>query len=546
MSQLVKVQLTFAGGDTGPFNIYSEPGHTLILSGVSKIDLINGISITVDDLVIGVSVESNNGLCHNSVQHQIIECIPSGRTIFLQGDNNKNYLWNPLTDSLLEVILPEDSQALNVTFTSNKIWKFYKEAIPNSPYFNQPYIKEWNFNINTGIATYNRTLTFDIPIPDYELIFPKAFYAISDNELIISYSTISNSKDLIWTATLPSSPSTVISPVASKKILVTDMFKKDSLLLANDNKLLAIGIGFYDVTNQLSSDCNYPWLAQYNYQSTYANQGIVPEYIGQIPLGYDKIAMAGDYIYLFTGNPALIKTVVKIDVNNPSAGDSPVTFNGGFMVTAASSLYSTHTSNLSGNIECQTKLPSLGESLTYNSITMTGEGSGSITHQTLPDVQSGCSYISLPEHMHITYNANVILNGGLGPFDYKIVFDHFMNDVVINVGVLNDGDNWLFFTDGGAVTLEKLRGCGVDVNNNQIIVEGLDTFFCYGGKFKVHSPSLYSYIRIVSPIPLGTGNGGPISVDCDSLVSSYPVGTTTTTTTIPSNVNTIYTYFAAY
>lgn len=118
-----------------------------------------------------------------------------------------------------------------------------------------------------------------------------------------------------------------------------------------------------------------------------------------------------------------------------------------------------------------------------------------------------------------------------------------MNDIVLNIAALNIGDDWRFYTDAGVTTLTILSGCGSHVSGNQIIVDDTNDYYCFSGKIKITGTTPYSYIRIVSPVPLGDGNGCPVSIDCDCLVSSL---TTSTTTSLPSGVNTIYTSFSTY
>ena len=68
MAMTVFIQLTSAGADTGPFNLYENySGWVLLAAGVSKQDLLDGVTYTtVNNGTTQIRIESV-GACENYV-----------------------------------------------------------------------------------------------------------------------------------------------------------------------------------------------------------------------------------------------------------------------------------------------------------------------------------------------------------------------------------------------------------------------------------------------------------------------------------------------
>ena len=69
MSFNLIIQLPTAGAETGPFDIYAEPGHTLVANNVPKASLLAPAVyvVTVPDGTTGITVQSDNAICNNKV-----------------------------------------------------------------------------------------------------------------------------------------------------------------------------------------------------------------------------------------------------------------------------------------------------------------------------------------------------------------------------------------------------------------------------------------------------------------------------------------------
>ena len=66
--QAIFVKLNTAGGDTGPFMIYSNVDGYIVAYGIniSKANLTSGVTINVPDFTTSVKIRSN-GKCTNSI-----------------------------------------------------------------------------------------------------------------------------------------------------------------------------------------------------------------------------------------------------------------------------------------------------------------------------------------------------------------------------------------------------------------------------------------------------------------------------------------------
>ena len=72
MSYTLTVTLTSVDPNAGPFDIYAEPSHTLLLNDVTATTLFAGVNVIITNpLDTSVSVYSDNILCNNVVTHPI-------------------------------------------------------------------------------------------------------------------------------------------------------------------------------------------------------------------------------------------------------------------------------------------------------------------------------------------------------------------------------------------------------------------------------------------------------------------------------------------
>jgi len=73
----VLIQLTVAGADVGPFDIYSDVNYSLpVATNVSKASLLAGYSVTVDDATTIIRVQSQ-GECKNQIDISVSGTTPA-------------------------------------------------------------------------------------------------------------------------------------------------------------------------------------------------------------------------------------------------------------------------------------------------------------------------------------------------------------------------------------------------------------------------------------------------------------------------------------
>jgi len=78
----VFIQLTIAGADTGPFDLYSNSTGSFVVfaTGVAKSDLITGGWYTIPDGTTIIRIISTDGICNNSIDISVQLTITSTST----------------------------------------------------------------------------------------------------------------------------------------------------------------------------------------------------------------------------------------------------------------------------------------------------------------------------------------------------------------------------------------------------------------------------------------------------------------------------------
>jgi hypothetical protein len=186
-------------------------------------------------------------------------------------------------------------------------------------------------------------------------------------------------------------------------------------------------------------------------------------------------------------------------------------------------------------------LPSLGNSITINGVTLTSSGFGDVSYSSAGGFISWCM-VGSPQ----TVNGNVWL-GPTGPFTYILSFSSPVNNIVlrlINYGIGASGtESFTFTTNTGNPTLSSCDYCCATINGNVVTADyclsGSPVNNQGGGTFTISNPTSFTTLTITGP---GGEAGTIVDICSDSILppptpSSTPTNTPTNTVT-PTNTNT--------
>lgn len=490
----------------------------------------------------------------SGVYNSALYCNTSGLTIyedcpiFLQSGNSKNYFWDPATNTLDEIFLPNDSVAVNVAVTRNKIFKYYG----GPDFYDYMYVKEWDYDLDTLSATFVKTYDrFKI----IRRFYNRVFGVHNDSTIVLNNHVIFFFSEYTYDCPLPLSGTIITEPNSEPRsggVSVTDYppypsarnFSEslnyavpdngiyDILITNETDRLLSVGtaLNVIDSTTVLEKQI----ITQHNYLYDYV------EFKKELPFRATGVTQFWGYVYLFGNTTGSSETFVyKLEVDNPDnlvKLDLPSDFN----VTAVSSIRECQNYKFESNVVtgCQEDLPMpccpvveapqlrnlpfLNETIPYGGdptnpysifyYSISGYGFGDITRSTLPITACTCNKI-LPE-----IPSNAIKLGTTGPYQYIMTFINSTQPIVyLAIYNISPNEEITFTGKQGPTepidfTVQKVRNfsCFTSVSGTKIT--GDSTMSCVGGglyKLVPNDPHWYTFKEVTIS---GSGGSGGIYV----------------------------------
>lgn len=187
-------------------------------------------------------------------------------------------------------------------------------------------------------------------------------------------------------------------------------------------------------------------------------------------------------------------------------------------------------------------LPITGTSVTYRGVTLTATGSGNVRYS-LGNFTVNCNGYTTIQNVDLNLGLSFGLPIPIPSFYYELAFSTPVNNITLSFDQGDLGDVLLLNTNSGVPDLITLRSCSqLTVTNNQIVFLGGGTSgFPSGGiLFQVSANTSYTNLIIsgTNQFNGGTGNGGPIRIDCCSIIGNAPCSYQATPTNTPTHTST--------
>lgn len=206
MSKTVIIKLTKAGTRTGPFTLKTNEGDVLV-TGVTKPELINGVSYSVDDTVTSIIVEST-GKCKTVRTVAIETATPSEIASYTFIPFNTGSIWRHLTNTLIYNYFYDNIEPYVIEYPFS--YQSYDEILQNVKDYTKAYkylpIPDGVFNDNAKIETdnqwFNKAVLYNgqqstgilnlVPKPKNNLSQYLAYPIYNDDSKTITYTKSDN------------------------------------------------------------------------------------------------------------------------------------------------------------------------------------------------------------------------------------------------------------------------------------------------------------------------------------------------------------------
>jgi len=155
MSKTVIIKLTKAGNRTGPFTLTTNEG-TILVTGVTKPQLINGVSYSVNDTVTSITLTST-GKCKTVKVITVGTATPSQIAAYTYSPFNTGSIWRHLTNTLIYNKFYDSVEPYIIEYPFS--YQSYDEILQNVKDYTKAYkyllVPDGVFNDNARIETDN-------------------------------------------------------------------------------------------------------------------------------------------------------------------------------------------------------------------------------------------------------------------------------------------------------------------------------------------------------------------------------------------------------